>query len=109
MSRRPDELLVADIREAVEKVLLYTAGMGEVEFMGHGMAVDAVIRNVEVMGEAASNISDDYAKAHANVPFRKMAALRNRLIHGYFKINLPILWQIVKEDIPFLKIELSKM
>ncbi|MCL1910511.1 MAG: DUF86 domain-containing protein, partial [Kiritimatiellaeota bacterium] len=103
MSDRSDELLVADIREAVDKITRYTTGMNEAEFAANDLTVDAVIRNIEVMGEAASKLSDDFVKTHADTPFRQMTALRNRLIHGYFGVSLPILWRVVQDDIPMLK------
>jgi len=71
------------------------------------MMVDAVIRNFEIIGEAAANLSDDFAKQHAEIPFQKMAAMRNRLIHGYFGVNLGTLWQVVRDDIPLLKKQLD--
>jgi len=108
MSDRSDELLVCDMRDAVEKILRYTAGMSEADFVGNEILVDAVIRNVEVIGEATSKLSDEYVKTHAGTPFRQMTAMRNRLIHGYFGVSLPILWRVVKDDIPLLKTNLSE-
>jgi uncharacterized protein with HEPN domain len=102
MSKRSDELLVADIHEAIDKIQRYTDGMDEAEFTAQDLVVDAVIRNIEVIGEAASKLSEDYVQAHAAVPFRKITATRNRLIHGYFGINLSILWRVVREDLPLL-------
>ena len=107
MSKRSDKLLVLDIREAVEKILLYTAGMNEAEFMAHGMTVDAVIRNIEVIGEAASKFSSDHVETHTRIPYRQMTAMRNRLIHAYFGVSLPVLWKVVQDEIPLLKKQLD--
>jgi uncharacterized protein with HEPN domain len=102
MSKRSDELLVADIREAVDKIQRYTSDMDETAFTAQELVVDAVIRNIEVIGEAAAKLSEEYIQTHADVPFRKMTATRNRLIHGYFGINISILWRVVREDLPLL-------
>ena len=109
MSSRSDALLLADMREAVDKILRYVVNMTEAEFAANDLTMDAVIRNIEVMGEAASKLSDEYVEAHADVPFRQMTALRNRLIHGYFGISLPILWKVIQDDLPPLKHQLSSM
>jgi len=108
-SGRSDELLVCDMREAVEKILRYTAGMDEPGFMACEITVDAVIRNVEIIGEAATKLSDGFVIKHADIPFRQMAAMRNRLIHGYFGVSIPILWRVVRDDIPLLQNDLSKI
>ena len=102
MSKRSDDLLVADICEAGEKILRYTAGMDEAAFIAHELTVDAVIRNIEIMGEAASILSDEFKQTHAETPFRQMTALRNRVIHGYFGVSLPIIWRVVRDDLPLL-------
>ena len=107
MSKRSDKTLLIDIREAVDKILSYTAGLNGESFAGNGMIADAVIRNFEIIGEAASNLSDDFVKQHAEIPFRQMTSMRNRLIHGYFGVNLATLWQVIRDDIPLLKKQLD--
>jgi len=109
MSDRSDKLLVEDIWESIDKILRYTAGMNEATFKKQEMVVDAVIRNFEIIGEAASKISDEYARAHADVPFRQMTKLRNRLIHGYFIISLHVLWSEISRDIPAWKTQIEKI
>jgi uncharacterized protein with HEPN domain len=70
---------------------------------------DAVIRNLEVMGEAARNISADLKGRFSDLPWREMSAVRNRLIHHYFGINNEIVWQIIEHDLPELLPELEKL
>ena len=60
---------------------------------------DAVIRNMEILGEAAKNLSEDFRAAHPNVPWKNMAGARDRLIHHYFGVNLDIVWQIVSTEL----------
>jgi len=66
----------------------------------YGKTVRAVIRSIEVIGEAASKISIEFRKEHPDVPWQKIIGMRNRLIHGYFDIDYNIIWQTVKENLP---------
>jgi uncharacterized protein with HEPN domain len=109
MSERSNELLVIDIRDSINKIMRYTAGMKKAEFMANEMAIDAVIRNFEIIGEAASQISKEFIHTHANVPFRKMNKLRNHLIHGYAYVSLEMLWKEISKDIPAWKTQIEKL
>ena len=109
MSERSNELLVIDIRDSIDKILRYTAGMKKAAFMENEMVVDAVIRNFEIIGEAAAQISKEFIQAHASVPFRKMNKLRNHLIHGYAYVSLEMLWKEISRDIPAWKTQIEKI
>jgi len=100
MSNKVDESLVADIIEAIEKIFLYTAGMDKAAFMASNITVDAVSRNIMIIGEAASKLSNHYVNTHANVSFHDMKLLRNRFIHGYNWVSSSNVWQTVREQIP---------
>jgi len=99
---RDARLYLADIRDAVEKILRYTSG-GRREFFADPMLQDAVIRNVEVMGEAARKVSDETRQVHPEIPWRQMVATRDRVIHGYFTVDLEIVWEIVETELPGLR------
>jgi uncharacterized protein with HEPN domain len=86
---RDEALYLADFRDAVEKILRYTSG-GRDEFFADSMRQDAVIRNLEVMGEAVRKVSAETREAHPEVPWRQIAATRDRVIHGYFTVDLEI-------------------
>lgn len=76
------------------------------------MVQDAVIRNIEVVGEAANNIrkhAPDFAQQHAQVPWEVIYAMRNRVSHGYFRVDLDLVWKTVKIDLPELQIELRRL
>ncbi len=70
------------------------------EFLNNRMCVDAVIRNFEILGEAANHISEDYKTKHQQLEWRKMTDFRNRLIHNYFGINYKVVWNIIRNEIP---------
>jgi len=78
----------------------YAEGISLDEFVEDGKTVRAVIRSIEVIGEAASKISIEFRMEHPDVPWQKVIGMRNRLIHVYFDIDYNIIWQTVKENLP---------
>ena len=86
--------------EAIERIEEYTHGMTFAEFQGNQKTIDAVIRNVAVIGEAASRVPDDVVSQIAEIPWAEMRGMRNLLIHEYFLVSLPILWHTVVENLP---------
>jgi len=102
MSNRSDDLLVLDIIESIEAIFSYTKGVTEEAFIANREKSDAVIRNIEVIGEAAGNLSATFQEKHSDIPWHQIIGMRNRLIHGYFGISLKIIWQVVTVDLPVL-------
>ena len=92
-----------------EKVIAYTDGLDQAAFVASGLHYDATLRNLELMGEAATHIPDSIRGAHPQVPWRLIIATRNRLIHGYLGIDNDTLWSIVKDDIPVLLPQLREL
>ena len=92
-----------------EKVLVYTAGMDQSAFVASSLIYDATVRNLELIGEAATHVPDDVRRAHPQVPWRMIIATRNRLIHGYLGIDDDTLWSIVVTDVPALLPELRRI
>lgn len=91
------------ILESIEQIEDYTHDLLEVEFMDSKEIQDAVFRRLEVIGEAVKNIPDDFRNSHSEVPWRKIAGMRDNLIHEYFDVDLPLVWDTVKTSIPKLK------
>jgi uncharacterized protein with HEPN domain len=109
MPKRDPDLLVQDMLEAARKVDLYTAGLDQTAFLRDEKTIDAVVRNLEVLGEAARQLPEDFTKRHSFVPWNKIAGLRNRIVHDYFGLDLDIIWQIIRYDLPLLKAQLEKL
>ncbi len=86
--------------DAAREIGTLTAGMSRVEFTGDRVVSLAVTRLLEVLGEAANGVSDEVRGRHVGVPWSQMIAMRNRLIHGYYDLDLDIIWSTVSEDIP---------
>lgn len=101
--RVPDYLV--HMLQAMERIERYTFQLDEVQFSASEMIQDAVIRNFEVIGEAANNIQrvdPSFAAAHSEIPWQVMYTMRNRLTHGYDKVDLAIVWQSIRNDLPSL-------
>jgi uncharacterized protein with HEPN domain len=90
-----------------EKVMLYTDGLTQHDFISSGLNYDATVRNLELIGEAATHIPEEIRQNNSNIPWRQIIATRNRLIHGYLGIDNDTLWSIIETDIPALLIELE--
>jgi uncharacterized protein with HEPN domain len=109
MSDRTDREYLSDILEAIRRVGLYIDGMDGDQFMEDLKTQDAVIRALEIAGEATKQLSATLREQHPEIPWKSMAGLRDRLIHQYFGVNLDIVWQIATEELPPLGIHLQKM
>lgn len=89
------------IRDAIERVLNYTAS-GKDAFFSDSKTQDAVLRNLEIIGEATKNIPEEFKQGHPKIPWRNIAGMRDKLIHDYFGVNLKIVWEVVEKEIPSL-------
>jgi len=109
MSKRDPGLLVEDIAVAIEKINQYIIGMTIDTFKEDSKTADAVVRNLEIIGEAVSKLPTAYKEAHKNIPWRQIAGLRNRIVHDYFGIDLEMIWYIVTSDLPEFKEIIQKL
>lgn len=101
--RIPDYL--GHIVEAIERIYRYIEDMSEVDFLEDEKTQDAVIRNFEIIGEAAHNIEryhTEFANNHPQVPWTLIYTMRNRVAHGYFKVDLELIWKSIYQDLPEL-------
>jgi uncharacterized protein with HEPN domain len=92
-----------------DKVLAYTAGLDQDGFVRDELTYDATLRNLELIGEAATHIPDSVRVATPDVPWRLVVATRNRLIHGYLGIDNDTLWSIIRDDLPALLRQLREL
>ncbi|HYU31182.1 MAG TPA: DUF86 domain-containing protein [Thermoanaerobaculia bacterium] len=102
MSNRADRDLLGDILEALRRARSYTAGQSYEQFLVDTKTQDAVIRTLEILGEATKKISPALRESHPDIPWKGMAGVRDKLIHDYFGVNLDIVWQIVRDQLPAL-------
>ena len=101
---RPREwrIYLDDMITFASKVISYTDGLDQAGFLANELVVDATLRNVALIGEAARQIPDDIRSQHPEIPWRLITATRNRLIHGYLGIDNDTIWSIIHDDIPEL-------
>lgn len=96
-------LLCSDIDEAVERILQYTSETTYTEFIDDIRTQDAVIRNLEILGEAVKNLPPGFTERYPEIPWRFIAGMRDKLIHHYLSVSLEIVWETVQSDIPVLR------
>lgn len=98
-----------DILEAIRKIEKYTENISMEDFAKDELIQDGVVRNLEIIGEAVKNIPEDIKNRKSQVAWKKIAGLRDILIHGYFGIDVDIVWDVVKNKIPELKQKISEI
>jgi len=103
MSNRPVQLLTEDIYDAVGRIENYTRGMSFDTFAGDEKSVDAVVRNLEIIGEAANRLPEEFREKHSAIEWYKIIGLRHRIVHEYFGVDVGIIWQVVQHDLPIFK------
>jgi len=108
-SGKDNLVYIEDILGAIEKISEYTLGTEKDGFLANGMIVDAVVRNLEIVGEAASKLTVSFREAHSSVEWRKMIGMRNRIIHSYDTVDPEIVWDVVRHDLPELKVRLKEI
>ena len=109
MSRRDWRLRIADMLDAAEMAISLAAGLDRAKFLDDRVLVDAAIKNVTVIGEAATHVPDDVAERWPEIPWRDIRDMRNFIVHEYFGVNPDILWGTVREDLPAVVPVLRRM
>lgn len=109
MKKRDYGDFVQDIIDSINDVGNFIEGMDFEEFIKDKKTIYSVVRAIEIIGEATKNVPEHLRKKYPDVPWKKMAGMRDRLVHEYFGIDLEILWETAKEDVPQLKVPISKV
>lgn len=102
-------VFLGHIMESIGRIEEFTKGVTKEDFLKSIQLQDSVIRRIEIIGEAAKNLPVGFQKEHDDVSWSKMARTRDKLIHGYFGIDLEMAWSIVKNDLPELKAKVQKI
>jgi uncharacterized protein with HEPN domain len=109
MSSRDWHFRVQDILNAIQKIETYIEGMTANQFKKNELVVDAVVRNLEIIGEASKNIALSTRRLYPDIPWDQMNGMRNVLIHEYFGVDVSTVWHTVKKHLPLLKKQLESM
>jgi len=107
MSRRSVPLLLEDIWESVEKIERYVSGLTHDTFVKDDKTVDSVVRNLEIIGEAANRLPQDFKTQYSDIEWPRVNGLRHRIVHDYFNVDVEIVWEIIQKDLPLFKSKLS--
>ena len=107
--KKDTKVFLSHILESIEKIDEFTVNVDREEFMEDSKTQYSVIRGIEIIGEATKNIPESFRKKHSGVPWAEMARTRDKLIHGYFGVDLELTWDILKEDLPDLKKKIKKI
>jgi uncharacterized protein with HEPN domain len=107
MSRDQQRLLdyLEHILIAIQRIEGYVSNITEITFLNNSLIQDAVIRNIEIIGEASNKVQTryaDFAEEHADLPFSQAYQMRNAVAHGYFKVDMDIVWKTIQSDLPDL-------
>lgn len=102
MSKRDPSLLIEDIIDSASKILDYTKNISFEEFTKDSKTIDAVIRNFEIIGEAANRLPENFKDKHSTIDWHRIRGFRNRIVHDYFGIDYSIVWEIKESYLPIL-------
>jgi uncharacterized protein with HEPN domain len=109
MSNRSEREFLEDILEATRRANSYIAGLSYEEFLTDLKTQDAIIRTLEIVGEATKRLSLQTRNQYPSVPWRSMAGMRDKLIHDYFGVNFDIVWQIVRDELPSVAVQVEQI
>jgi uncharacterized protein with HEPN domain len=102
--RKPDDHgRLEDILDAIKRIESYLRGVNENKFKDDLMRQDAIMLQIEIIGEAARHVSDEFQERHPEIPWSEMIGMRNKIVHDYFEIDVSKIWDTAKNDIPQLK------
>ena len=102
-------MYIKHIKDAIELILEYTKEHNKSSFSSKKMVQDAVIREIELIGEAVKNITMKYRENYSEIPWNKIAGMRDKLIHGYFNVDIDRVWAVIVKDIPDLRKNIEKI
>ena len=109
MSKRDSLLLLEDMLDASQKIKRYTQDLSYEEFLSNDMTVDAVVRNFEIIGEAANRIDPEFKNNEPEIEWTRIRGFRNRIVHDYFGIDYRIVWEIIESYLDDLLIKLKSI
>lgn len=109
MSKREPLLYLQDILTSLSRIEDYTESLSFGDLNNDWKTIDAVVRNLEVIGEAAKNMPEEILEQYPNIPWSNMVSMRNKVIHEYFGVDMDILWKTVKEDLAPLKEQIEEI
>lgn len=109
MSKRKPDVYLQDILESIAHIQRFLDGVSEGEFYENVEKQDAVLRRLEIIGEAVKHLPNEIREKHSDIPWRRIAGMRDIIIHEYFGVTLEMIWVVATEDIMDLKVNIEKI
>ena len=109
MKNDKDLTYLGDVLDAIKRIDGYLRGVNKDDFQENLMMQDAVMHQIEIIGEASNNISEEFQERHLELPWMQMRAIRNKIVHDYREVNLNVIWDTAKNDLPSLKEQIRKL
>lgn len=107
--KKDDTVYLRHILDAIAQIEEYLKGVSREKFLNNHLLQDGVVRELEIIGEASRNLTDEFREKHSHVPWGQIISLRNRITHAYFDVNLDIVWEITQNDLPMLKPQVERL
>lgn len=107
--KKDDSVYLHHILMAIDRIEEYSEGVSLQEFLNTGIVQDGVVRQLEIIGEASRNLSAELVQSHPEVPWGEIIGLRNRIAHAYYNIDQGVVWDIVQEDLPSLRRDVTRI
>ena len=109
MSKRVPSIVINDILYCIDHITSYTANLSFEDFTSNFMVIEACLYNIQIIGEAVAQLPDDVKNNSPHIPWTLIKGMRNRLIHEYFGTDLPVVWNVIKNDLPTFKSDLQSI
>lgn len=109
MSPRKWRFRLEDINDSLDMIFQYVENLDYEHWKKDRKTIDAVIRNLEIIGEATNHLPEEFKEQHIDIPWHQMSGMRNILIHVYFGVDIDVIWKTIQEDLPALKIKIQKL
>jgi len=106
---KDDKIFLLHILEAIEKIEKFVKDVDYDDFLENDLVQSAVIRQIEIIGEAASKLSSNLRKKYSEIPWQDIIGMRHKLIHGYFGVDVDVVWETIKKDVPKLKKDVERI
>jgi uncharacterized protein with HEPN domain len=104
-----NDLVVEKMIQTIEKILIYSDGLTYDTFADNNLVIDACVFNLSQLGELANKVDEEFEQKHTDIPWRQVYGLRNRIVHDYEGVNLKLVWEIIKIDLPELMRMLKRL